>query len=272
MTRRFFICRVLAALLAVFSLATTLVAGQGPSAAKTNGTGAKPYTHARTPDGQPDLSGVWVRLPAARQISITDLFAPEEPPMTPWARERYAAAREGLSSPTQQGRDEIDPILYPFCLPVGFPRIYLRPGAMQIAQTRDAVYMFFDNYRVGRQIHTNGRKHPEDPPPSFLGYSIGRWEGDTLVTDTVGFNDLTWLDSMGHPHSTALRVEERIRRLDQNTLEIAFLFDDPKAYTRPWRGKKLFELKPDWELMEYTICEIPSGEDWWKAHGGKREP
>ena len=221
---------------------------------------------------QPDLSGVWVRLPAARQISITDLFAPEEPPLTPWAQELYKLARQGITNPTQQGRDEIDPILYPFCLFPGFPRIYLRPGALQIAQTPGAVYMFFDNYSQARRIYTDGRKHPEGPPPSFMGYSIGRWDGDTLVTDTVGFNDLTWLDSMGHPHSTALRVEERIRRVAQDTLEIEFLFDDPKAYTRPWKGKKLFELKPNWELMEYTICENPSGEDWWKALGGKRDP
>lgn len=221
---------------------------------------------------QPDLSGVWVRLPNARQISITDLFSPEEPPMTPWAQDRYRAAREGLTDPHQQGRDEIDPILYPFCLFPGFPRIYLRPGAMQIAQTPGAVFMFFDNYSQARRIPTDGRKHPEDPPPSFMGYSIGRWDGDTLVTDTIGFNDLTWLDSMGHPHSTALRVEERIRRVAPDTLEIAFLFEDPKAYTRPWRGKKLFGLRTNWELMEYTICEGPSGEDWYKAHGGKKEP
>ena len=143
---------------------------------------------------------------------------------------------------------------------------------MQIAQTPGAVYMFFDNYSQARRIYLDGRKHPEGLPPSFMGHSIGWWDGDTLVTDTVAFNDLTWLDSMGHPHSTALRVEERIRRVDQDTLEIEFLFDDPKAYTRHWRGKKLFERKPNWELMEYTICEVPSGEDWWKALGGKKAP
>jgi len=219
---------------------------------------------AQSTGQRPDLSGVWVRLGNARQISITDLFSPEEPPMTPWAQEKYNAARKGLTSPTQQGRDEIDPILYPYCLFPGFPRIYLRPGALQIAQTPDAVFMFFDNYSQARRIPTDGRKHLENPPPSFMGYTVGRWDGDTLVTDTIGLNDLKWLDSMGHPHSTELRVEERIRRIAQDTLEIAFRFEDPKAYTRPWTGKKLFGLRPDWELMEYTICEGPSGDAWWE--------
>lgn len=227
------------------------------------GTGQSAAT-SQVPAGQPDLSGVWERMPASRQISITDLFSPEQPPMTPWALEKYKAARVGLENhPNEQGRDAIDPILYPRCLMPGFPRIYLRPGAMQIAQTPNLILMLFDNYSAARRIHLD-RPHPEGVPPTFMGHTIGRWDGDTLVTDTVGFNDLTLLDSMGHPHSTALRVEERIRRLDQETLEIQFLFEDPKAYTRPWRGKKLFAHKPGWELLEYTICEDQSGEDWWK--------
>jgi hypothetical protein len=184
--------------------------------------------------------------------------------MTPWALEKYRAARKGLENlPNEQGRDAIDPILYPRCLMPGFPRIYQRPGAMQIAQTPSLILMLFDNYAAARRIYLD-RDHPEGVPPTFLGHTVGRWDGDTLVTDTIGFNDLTWLDSMGHPHSTALRVEERIRRLDQETLEIQFLFEDPKAYTQPWRGKKLFGFRPTWELMEYTICEPLSGEDWWK--------
>ena len=218
------------------------------------------------PAGQSDISGVWVLLPAARQVpgTITDRFSPDEPPMTAWALERYRAARKGLENlPNEQGRDAIDPILYPRCLMPGFPRIYQRPGAMQIVQTSSLIVMMFDNYSAARRIYLD-RGHPEGVPPTFMGHTIGRWDGDTLVTDTVGFNDLTLLDSMGHPHSTALRVEERIRRLDQETLEIQFLFEDPKAYTRPWRGRKLFGLRPDWELMEYTICEPISGEDWWK--------
>jgi len=213
-----------------------------------------------------DLSGVWVLLPAARQVpgTITDRFSPDEPPMTPWALERYKAARKGLENlPNEQGRDAIDPILHPRCLMPGFPRIYQRPGAMQIVPTPGLFLMLFDNYSAARRIYLD-RGHPEGVPPTFMGHSIGRWDGDTLVTDTVAFNDLTLLDSMGHPHSTDLRVEERLRRVAQDTLEIQFLFEDPKAYTQPWRGKKLFGLRPDWELLEYTICERESGEDWWK--------
>jgi hypothetical protein len=96
--------------------------------------------------------------------------------------------------------------------------------------------------------------HKKDLAPTWMGDSIGRWEGDTLVVDTVGFNDRTWLDQVGHPHSDALHLVERIRRHDHDTLQIDFTFDDPKAYTQPWTGEKLFKLRLDWNISEY-VCE-----------------
>lgn len=224
----------------------------------------------------PDFSGVWARLPTSRQISNSDMFHPDEPPMTPWAQEKYRVIRKGIADPLQQAREDIDPILEPYCMTPGFPRLYLRPGAMEIVQTPSALYMNFDEHSHSRRIYMDGRKHPGNSPPSFMGHSIGWWDGETLVTETVGLNDLTWLDGMGHPHSTALKIGERIQRIAQDTLRIAFRFEDPKAFTRPWTGEKLFEPKPDWELMEYVICENSTGNDWWKAleaEGvGNREP
>jgi hypothetical protein len=104
-----------------------------------------------------------------------------------------------------------------------------------------------------RQIFTDGRQHSEDITPSFMGDSIGKWEGDTLVVDTVGFNDKTWLDGEGLPHSDALHLVERIRRVSHEAMTIDFTIDDPKAYTKPWVAHNLFELKPGWNIGE-VVC------------------
>ncbi len=212
-----------------------------------------------TPDGKPDLSGVWSR--AGTAVDGTSGFGwlkmGEEPPMQPWAAERYRLAREGTRNATVRGRDELDPILYPACLPHGTPRAYLF-FAVEIVQAPGRVYILYESNHQVRRIYTDGREVPEGWPPSFMGYSIGRWDGDTLVVETealLGLKDRAWIDTLGHPHTDALRVVERIRRVDHNTLEIDFLFDDPKAYTKPWGGKKVFHLKPDWEIMEQIVCE-----------------
>jgi len=175
--------------------------------------------------------------------------------MTPWAEERYKAARQGVMDPLDQGREDVDPMLYPYCMPPGMPRIHLRGQAMEIIQAPGRVYLLFEAGPSMMRIHTDGRKHLNNPPPSFMGDTIGWWDGDTLVTETIGLHDWAWLDSAGHPHSSALRVEQRIRRPNHETLEIGLLFDDPKAYTRPWTAKRNYRLRPDWEVLEYLICE-----------------
>ena len=207
----------------------------------------------------PDISGVWARLPANQQTSISDNFTHEIPSFTPWAAARYQAAREGVQ-PLHQGREELDPILSPYCMVPGYPRAYLRPGPIEIVQSPARVVMMFEGNNQWRVIYVDGREHPDGAPPKWMGHSVGRWEGDTLVNEPVGLNDLAWLDSMGTPHSDVLRVEERIRRVAQDRLEMDFLFEDPKAFTKPWRGRKNWELKSDWELMEYGICDTPQTE------------
>jgi len=209
---------------------------------------------AQSSPATPDFTGIWEKSRSTFPGG-SDRFAPEEPPMTAWAEERYRAARQGVLHPLDQGREDVDPMLYPYCMPPGMPRIHLRGQAMEIIQAPGRVYFLFEAGPSMLRIHTDGRKHLSNPPPSFMGDTIGRWDGDTLITETVGLHDWTWLDSAGHPHSSALRVEQRIRRPNYETLEISLLFDDPKVYTRPWTAKKVYRLRPDWEVLEYLICE-----------------
>ena len=114
--------------------------------------------------------------------------------------------------------------------------------------------MFFEFNHFVRQIYTDGRKHFTDLGPTWMGDSIGAWQGDTLVVDTIGFNDKTWIDRMGHPHSEDLHVVERIRRVSQDTLQIDLTINDPKAYTKPWGGRLNFQLRPGWNITE-LVCE-----------------
>ena len=200
--------------------------------------------------GSPDLSGVW----RAQGGNVRGFDLKEPPSLAPWAAEIYKANREGVEDPLESGADELDPSIY--CLPDGMPRVYLVNYPFEIVQTPARMYILFENTHLVRRIYMDGREMPEDYPPSFMGYSTGRWEEDTLVVETVALDDLSWLDRIGTPHSDALRIVERIRLVDQDTLEIDFLFDDPKAFTKSLEGKRVFQLQPDWEIMEHNgFCE-----------------
>ncbi len=180
----------------------------------------------------------------------TTTFSPNDPPLLPWAAERYRTAKPGYGP--HASANSQDPVLN--CLPPGVPRILLMPFPMQIAQVPGEVLMIFEYDHFLRTIYTDGRPHPKDLDPTWMGDSIGKWDGETLVVDTVGFNDKTWLDMVGHPHSEALHLSERIRRVDHDTLRDDLTISDPKAYTKPWTGQQIFELKPSWHLGEY-VCE-----------------
>ena len=127
--------------------------------------------------------------------------------------------------------------------------------AKEIIQIPGRVIMLFERDHIVRQIYTDGRGHPKDLNPTYMGDSIGKWEGDTLVIDTIGFNDRTWVDQEGHPHTENLHVLEHLRRVNHNTLEYDFVIDDPEAYENFWTGKKMFELKPGWSLAEYVCVD-----------------
>ena len=114
--------------------------------------------------------------------------------------------------------------------------------------------MIFEYDHFVRHIYTDRREHLPNMKPTWMGDSTGNWQGDTLVVDTIGFNDKSWLDQVGHPHSDALHLVERIRRVDRDTLRDDIEIDDPKAYSRAWSGRQTFKLRPGWHLREF-ICE-----------------
>jgi hypothetical protein len=190
----------------------------------------------RTADGKPDLSGVWF---AQRTL---DAGKPEP---LPWA-EALLKERAANNSKDAPGAH---------CLPRGITNA----GALfpfKLVQTPTLLVMLFeDDIPSHRQVFLDGRAHPKDPNPMWMGHSIGHWEGDTLVIDTVGFDDRSWLDTPGHPHTEMLHVVERFRRPDLGHLEIEFTIDDPGAYVKPWKITRAAELDAGDDIGEYVCTE-----------------
>jgi hypothetical protein len=218
---------------------------------------AGPMLWAQQNGQTPDLTGVWNMQNNAQTRYHAYSFSAQEPPMTPWAQERFKANKPSFGPhAVEDSNDPVNPTTVSAvgCFPPGVPRIYLQPFPMEVIQTPGRVILFYEFSHLVRQIFTDGRKHNTDLGATWMGDSIGTWEGDTLVVDTIGFNDKTWLDRAGHPHSTDLHVVERIRRADQNTLQIAVTMEDPKAYTKPWSDTLTFRLHPKWNISE-MICE-----------------
>jgi hypothetical protein len=200
---------------------------------------------ARTSDGKPDLSGVWRRVAQPDLLTNIAVELPDGAPLRPDAAALLKARLDNLriDEPTAH------------CLPQGVLKgVSLAVLPFKIVQTPLQLVILYEQFTQFRQIFTDGRPLPAERTPTWWGYSIGRWEGDSLVVEAAGFNDRTWLDLNGTPHSDALHLTERYRRPDFGHLEIQFTFDDPKFYTRPWSVTMRFELIPDTELIEY-VCE-----------------
>jgi len=175
--------------------------------------------------------------------------------MLPWAAARYKAIREGALD-YMQPLKKVEPDIN--CVPGGFPWVYdvamLEP--FEIIQTPQKVVMLFATDGHWRQIYLDGRKNPEGAPDTFMGYSTGKWDGSTLAVETTGISDLNWIDRLGHPHTDALRVEERLHLVSPDRLDVDLLFDDPKTYTKPWKGKKIYyRQKPGVDVTEMFACE-----------------
>jgi hypothetical protein len=220
---------------------------------------AEAQTAASTP---PNFSGVW-RLKVGPKLSgardTTVLSVDTRSALQPWAEERckVIGCGEGSNSagvPTgQQYFEQYDPVLIK-CAPKGFPRVLLE-GAMEIVQSPTRLLVLWEPRDARRQIWTDGRKHTEDPY-LWMGESIGRWEGDTLVVDTIGLNEHTWLDEAGHPHSDALHIVERMRKTDAKTMQVDITLEDSKAFTKPVKGTLIYELAAGKaQLEEYIVCE-----------------
>src|SRR5579863_8568326 len=204
-----------------------------------------------------DLSGIWFDdRPRPVTVSArywTYKFNAEEPPMTAWGLAQYNATKSSFGTRAYPLAETNDP-LYHTCAPPGFPRVFLHPFPIQIVQTPGEVIMLFEYDSMRHQIFTDGRAHDTTLGPLWMGDSIGHWEGDTLVADTVNFNEKTWLDRIGHPHSDQLHVIERIRRVDHDHLVDEITIEDPKAYTKTWIARLPYVLKPKWTIAE-AFCE-----------------
>ncbi|MCU1338421.1 MAG: hypothetical protein JWO19_4002 [Bryobacterales bacterium] len=207
----------------------------------------------RTADGKPDLSGIWwvpdhsvegVDAPPKYSLNLAADLDPDDLKMQPWAEalmnQRLADMRKDMPASR--------------CLPWPVPAMAAVPVPFQIIQTPESIVILHEVQSMFRQIFLDGRVLSPNPTPTWLGYSAGRWERDTLVVDTKGFNDRSWLDGLGHPHTEDLHVIERYRRTDFGHMEIEFTIDDPKTYMKPWTNKMPVELTPpDTQLYE-DVC------------------
>jgi hypothetical protein len=206
----------------------------------------------RLPDGKPDLTGIWAKDVQNFLDYFYDLakdLPPDSVVMTAWAK--------GIQEQRER-RDHVDDPLG-YCLLPGVPRINTSSASFKILQTPTTLAMLYELDTgpgpIFRQVITDGRPLPENPEPTWLGYSIGQWEGDTFVISTAGLRDGGWIDTQkGRPHSDALRVTERIRRLTFGRMELVITIDDPKAYVKPWTVSVPFRLVVDRELLEAS-CE-----------------
>lgn len=172
-------------------------------------------------------------------------FKQGEEPLRPAAAAQTLKNRENVIA--------VSPVTH--CLPYGLPNRYFNARPFKIFQNPQAMVMYFELDGAFRQIHTDGRELPVDPFPSWMGYSIGKWVGDTLVVNTAGFNDKSWLDVRGHPHSESLRVQERFRRRDFGHMDIAATVDDPVTLTKPVTVKFTVLLIPDTDVLENFCSE-----------------
>ena len=222
---------------------------------KINMTGPVPRVN-----GKPDLSGIWQVQGDARAPNglfglgeslnsryfrdILSDFKPEERPLTPLGVER-------LRQHTQPGA--FNPTLN--CLPDGVPHGDLLPEPFKIMHTPGVIVMLYEVETTFRQIFMDGRKLPADMSPTWQGYSVGRWDGDTLVIDSAGFNDRSWLDARGTPRSTDMRIEERFHRRDYGHMDLTITITDPQIFTKPITFSVVEELLPDTDLLEHYCVE-----------------
>ena len=196
----------------------------------------------RTPDGKPDLSGIWSGAGPLYRFNIAQDLQPED--IQPWAEALFL----------QRVRDSRKDSPLAKCMPVSVP-YHDFFNLMRIVQTPAMTILLYESPNSPhRTVFTDGRDLPKNPNPTYLGYSIGRWDGDTFVVTTAGFNDKGWLDSAGHPQTESLRVTERFRRRDFGHMDFEITIDDPKVFNKAFSIKTQRVLQPDTQLLE-DVCE-----------------
>jgi hypothetical protein len=225
----------------------------------------------RTADGKPDLSGVWTTdstpseemtrlFPGLDALAVPgddprflhkyfmNVFADIKPADTPLSPQ---GAKIFLPRATTMSRD----VPTSHCLPAGVPMGDLLPAPRRFIQLPGLLVILYDGINPQRMIYTDGRKHVADPLPTWMGYSVGTWDGDTLVVDSRGFNDRTWLDAFGHPRTESMHIVERIRRRDFGHIDVQMTFDDSGAYTKPFSIQFTQTLQPNMDILEGVCAE-----------------
>ncbi|HEV7967009.1 MAG TPA: hypothetical protein VGP19_05535 [Candidatus Acidoferrales bacterium] len=222
-----------------------------------------------------DLSGVWSTPTTPgyferhslddKWIDTKDKKVPPQmrsntspPPMTEWGKAKFDANKVSYGPRAVEPEFNNDPVSK--CEPLGYPRdlweANLRP--FEFIQTPDRVLQHMQYHDTWRTIWTDGRPLPKDPDPAWYGYAIGKWQGDTFVVESIGYDDRTWLDHFGNPHSDQMRLVERYRRVDKDTLLLDITLTDPKTYTKPWVADTITFVNPKVAIFE-EICS-PSEE------------
>jgi hypothetical protein len=214
----------------------------------------------RTADGQIDLDAAPPRLPNGR-IDVQGIWMPDDNryirdlaldigddnvPYQPWARRLFDERKDGAHS-----REDPDA----HCLPQGIPKLGFVSYPWKLIETPNSIAILHETFTFWRQIFTDGRKVDPNAKPAWMGYSTGRWEGDTFVVETTGFNGKVWLDQLGRPTTDKLRVTERFTRTHFGHMRIDVTIDDPGAYTEPWSASQVVHLRPGWEPLEFICLE-----------------
>jgi hypothetical protein len=217
-----------------------------------------------------DLSGVWMmRNPPGSNRAWTNFTFTDPktnpPELTDWGKARKAEARDSNGGTFTLDQTN-DPVLTR-CYPPGVPRVYFHPYPFEILHTPKQTLLLYEYDHMVRRVHMDGRPLPKDPEQLWMGTSVGRWEGNDLVVDTVGFNTKTWLDRIGHAHTEDLKVTERFRRIDRTHMQLDITMEDPKALAKPWTTTFYYELRPEWEIGEISC----SGDylDWATVETGR---
>jgi hypothetical protein len=246
----------------------------------------KPNLSAPTPRGanrKPDLSGIWSTdptpleemdrlFPGMKPFAVPgddprtftkyflNIFADFRPEDIPFRPETAQAFRRQLETTTA------DQAPTARCFPAGIPMGDLLPLPRRVIQVPGLLAILYEGINPQRLIYTDGRKLPVDPQPAWLGYSVGKWDGDVLVVESNGFSERSWLDGTGHPRSEATRITERLRRRDFGHMEVDVTIDDPRSYTRPFSIRYTQTLAPDTDILEYICTENEKD----RAHLGGR--
>jgi hypothetical protein len=259
--KRPFTAAVLAAIVAFLSASLSAQWPLYPSSAVPKGPDGKPDLSApapRTVDGKPDLSGIWMayagpeptgspagRAPLARFGNAGAGFK-DDLPFQPWAAELQKKRAAQFSKDNPDG----------LCLPESLLQLHLDPQPLKVVQTPGQIYIIYETNYGLRTIYTDGRPLPAQgvPQPYWYGYSVGRWEGDTLVVETNNYRGDGWLDARGSPMTEAAKVTERFRRVNYGQLDIEFTLDDPKAYTRPFTVRIIQRIVTDGSDLIEFIC------------------